>query len=130
MPTRELLTPSQRSQFTELLEPMGERDLVRHYTLTPEELEAVGEKRGASNRLGYAVQIAMLHYPGRPLAARERVPEWMLQYIASQIEVDPQAMASTPVIAMRPDGSISRRSSTCSVTAPSMIGRPRSWRNG
>ncbi len=45
MPTRELLSPAQRAQFTTLPDPMSERDLARHYTLywTPRTAHRVGE---------------------------------------------------------------------------------------
>ena len=37
MPTRELLAPSQRAQFTEIPTTMTDRDMARYYTLTPED---------------------------------------------------------------------------------------------
>ncbi len=91
MPTRELLSPSQRPQFVELPDPMEEREFVRHYTLSSEELAHADGKRGDHNKLGYCVQLCLLRFPGRALGLGERVPERMLQYIATQVGVDPEA---------------------------------------
>ena len=39
--------------------PAGERDVVRHCTLTPDDLTLVAAKRSASNRLGYALLLCV-----------------------------------------------------------------------
>ncbi len=90
MPTRELLSPAQRPQFVEWPDPMEERELVRHYALSPEDLAHADGKRGDHNHLGYCVQLCLLRFPGRALGPGERVPERMLQYIAAQVGVRPQ----------------------------------------
>jgi len=56
------------AQIAELFEPpMNLRDLVRHYTLTEADLAVVLRRRGDDNRLGYALMLCLLRYPGRPL---------------------------------------------------------------
>ncbi len=90
MPTRELLSPAQRPQFVELPDAMEERELVRHYTLSPEDLAHVDPKRGDHNKLGFCVQLCLLRFPGRALGPDERVPERILQYIATQVGVQPE----------------------------------------
>lgn len=92
MATRELLTPSQRKQFYEISGNMNQRELARYYTITPEEKAVIHQQRGAPNRLGYAVQICYLRFPGRPLAAGELVPDYILSYIAKQIGIAPESM--------------------------------------
>ena len=54
--------------------PAGERDVVRHCTLTPDDLTLVAAKRSASNRLGYALLLCALRHPGRALEPGERPP--------------------------------------------------------
>ena len=49
MPTRELLAPSQRAQFTEIPTAMTERDMARYYTLTPEERQVIALRRRPHN---------------------------------------------------------------------------------
>ena len=73
MPTRELLSKAQRARFTAIPE-MDARELARYHTLSEADLAAVSARRSASNRLGFAVQLCLLRYPGRPLQAGEIVP--------------------------------------------------------
>ena len=54
--------------------PAGERDVVRHCTLTPDDLTLVAAKRSPPNRLGYALLLCALRYPGRALEPGERPP--------------------------------------------------------
>ena len=92
MPTREVLAPSQRAQFTELPDTLSERDLARHYTLSPEDLAVIAQRRRPHNRLGFAVQLAYLRFPGRPLRAGEQVPEAVVAYLAAQLDLDPAVL--------------------------------------
>src|SRR3712207_4089591 len=92
MPTRELLAPSQRAQFTEIPAAMTDRDMARSYTLTLEERQVIDQRRRPQNRLGFAVQLCYLHFPGRPLQAGETVPAPVLAYIAAQLDLDPAVL--------------------------------------
>ncbi|MBV8589068.1 MAG: DUF4158 domain-containing protein [Acetobacteraceae bacterium] len=47
--------------------PKDEREIARHYTLGPDEMEQVAAKRGDANRLGYALVLLYLRHPGRAL---------------------------------------------------------------
>lgn len=67
--TRELLTAEQREYFYEIPEHMDEREILRYYTISDEELQIINKQRGAANRLGFAIQIAYLRFPGRPVSA-------------------------------------------------------------
>jgi TnpA family transposase len=89
MPTHEVLAPSQRAQFTELPDSLSERDLARYYTLSPEDLAVIAQRRRPHNRLGFAVQLAYLRFPGRPLRAGEQPPEAVVAYLAAQLDLDP-----------------------------------------
>src|ERR687884_714099 len=53
MPTRELLAPSQRAQFTEL-PSFDERTLGRFYTLSDDDLRLIRRHRRPSTQLGFA----------------------------------------------------------------------------
>ncbi|TEB12775.1 hypothetical protein Pmgp_00751 [Pelotomaculum propionicicum] len=68
---------------------MSDRDIARYFTLSPEEIEIANLRRGDHNRLGFAVQIGYLHFPGRPYNAEEKVPDRVLSYIAGQLKVSP-----------------------------------------
>ena len=80
---------------------ISERELVRHYTLSPADLDLINRCRGDCNRLGYAVMLGYLHYPGRPLRNGEIPPAEMVHFIADQIglpaEVIGDYLANEPI---------------------------------
>src|SRR5882672_8718051 len=87
-----------RQQFTEaqvtaLLDPpTDQRELVRHSTLSAADLAAIRRCRGDHNRLGHALMLCYLRYPGRPLKADERPPRPLLLFIAEQIDALPESI--------------------------------------
>ena len=89
MATRELLSPTQRLQFTEIPDSITTRDIARYYTFSNDELKVIKERRRPHNRLGFAVQLSYLRFPGRVWSLGEIVPESVLFYIASQLKLDP-----------------------------------------
>lgn len=90
MPTRELLSGVQRIHLR-AIPKSNARVLARYYTLSKADLTAVSIRRGAANRLGFAIQLCLLRYPGRPLRAGEKVPRNFIEFVASQVGVDPDA---------------------------------------
>ena len=87
MPRRELLTEPQRLAFTE--PAIEEREMVRHYTLSAEDLGLIDRRRGDANRLGFAVLLCYLRFPGRTLRQDEQPPAAMLAFIAEQLALEP-----------------------------------------
>ena len=45
------------------------------------------------NRLGFAIQLCLMRYPGRVLGAEETPPRAMLKYVADQIGATPDEFA-------------------------------------
>ena len=81
------------AQISALLDPPpDQRELVRHYTLFAADLAAIRRCRGDHNRLGHALMLCYLRYPGRPLKAGERPPRPLLLFIAEQIDALPEAI--------------------------------------
>src|ERR1700675_1459235 len=81
------------AQITALLDPpTDQRELVRHYTLSAAALAAIRRCRGDHNRIGHALMLCYLRYPGRPLKAAERPPRPLLLFIAEQIDALPEAI--------------------------------------
>jgi hypothetical protein len=87
MPRRELLTVAQRQAL--LAFPEEEENLLRYYVLSVRDLAAVHQHRGDHNRLGFAVQLCYLRYPGRVLAENETPPAALLGMVAAQLQVQP-----------------------------------------
>ena len=50
------------------------------------------QSRGDHNRLGHALMLCYLRYPGRPLKAGERPPQTLLLFIAEQIDALPESI--------------------------------------
>lgn len=87
--TPRLLTAEQRDTFTRVPDELTERDLGRFYTLSARDLRAIDRHRRPANRLGFAVQLGLLRFPGRTLADMPAVPDRVVEYIAEQVGVDP-----------------------------------------
>jgi TnpA family transposase len=85
MPRREILTSSDRVQL--LASPEDEGELIRRYTLTKAGLGFVRQHRGDHNRLGIAVQMCFLRFPGRVLGENERPPDRLLNLVATQLGI-------------------------------------------
>ena len=76
------------TQIAELFEPpRARRELVRYYTLSEPDLAAIRRCRGHQNRLGYALMLCYLRFPGRALRAGERPPAPLLAFVSAQIDV-------------------------------------------
>jgi len=83
------------AQIVELFNPpTDQRELVRHYTLSDADLAAIRRGRGDPNRLGHALMLCYLRYPGRELRAGEQPPAQMLRFVADQIGVLPNTLDS------------------------------------
>src|SRR5713101_9325841 len=83
MPHRELLTESQRLRFHAAAS--DERGMVRHYTLSAEDLTLINRRRGGPNRLGFAVMLCYLRFPGRILQQGEQPPAALGAFVAEQL---------------------------------------------
>ena len=83
---RNVLTAAQRHILTE--PPADLASLVRHYTLTPEDRAIIDRHRRPRNRLGFAIQLCYLRFPGHMLRPEEDVPASLLAFVAEQLGVD------------------------------------------
>lgn len=91
MPGRIPMTKRQRATLLAL--PEDEAMIVKHYSLSDDDMAAVGTARTPATRLGYALQLCCLRYPGRHLRHGELLPALMLDHIAEQVEVDAGVVA-------------------------------------
>ncbi len=53
------LNPEQRHTFMQIPSDLSDRDIARYYTFTEKERELINRRRRDSNRLGFAVQLAL-----------------------------------------------------------------------
>lgn len=91
---RELLTPEQRQSFMQI--PEDEWILGTYFTFSKRDLEIVNKRRREENRLGFAVQLAVLRYPGWPYTHIKSIPDSVIQYISKQIGASPSSLGHYP----------------------------------
>ena len=72
--------------------PTDRRELVRHCTLSEADTAMIRRCRGDHSRLGYALMLCYLRYPGRPLRINERPPPALISFVAEQIDVRPESI--------------------------------------
>ena len=85
LPHRELLTESQRLSLQ--TPASDERGRVRHYTLSSEDLALINRRRGDPNRLGCALILCSLRFPGRILQPGEQPPAALCAFVAEQLSL-------------------------------------------
>jgi TnpA family transposase len=91
MPPRILLSSEQRTRLFAI--PSESVEMVRHYVLGGEDLALIQTKRRSINRLGFAVQLCLLRYPGLGMGPDEQPPEAMIAFVADQLSVPAAAFA-------------------------------------
>ena len=84
MARRQLLTDEERRLLLGV--PRDPDALARHYTFTRSDQDLVAGRRGDANRLGFAVQLALLRHPGMALAQMDEPVDALVNWLATQLE--------------------------------------------
>jgi hypothetical protein len=84
------LTDDQRNRLLNSHHSLGQREKIRFWLLSQDDLDLVNDRRREHNRLGFAVQLCLLRYPGRPLQPNEQPPRSLLEFVARQLAVEPE----------------------------------------
>jgi len=87
MRRRSILSAAERDSLLAL--PDSEDELIRHYTFSEPDLSLIRQRRGDANRLGVAVQLCLLRFPGQGLLPDAVVPRPLLQWIGRQLRLAP-----------------------------------------
>jgi len=88
---RQLLTDEERRTLLGI--PSDPDALARLFTLSRSDRNLVAERRGDANRLGYAVQLALLRHPGTALAYLDQTTEPLVAWMAGQLNIPAAAFA-------------------------------------
>ncbi len=91
MPRRSILSASERDTLLAL--PDSQDDLIRYYTFNESDLSLIRQRRGDANRLGFAVQLCLLRYPGYALASDSVLPDPVIEWVARQVQAAPESWA-------------------------------------
>ena len=86
MPRRSILSAAERASLLTL--PEAQDELIQHYTLSEADLSLIRQRRGDANRLGVAVQLCLLRYPGQGLLPGAAVPVSFLHWVGRQLRTD------------------------------------------
>ena len=89
MKKHEILSPQSRA--TLFNPPIDPAAIVRHYTLSPDDLTLIRQRRRDANRLGFSVHLAYLKFPGRVLGSEETPATDMVAFLAHQLGVESDA---------------------------------------
>ena len=87
MKKHEILSPQARAALFD--PPNDPAAIIRHYTLSPDDLALIRRRRRDANRLGFAMHLAYQRFPGRVLGIDEIPPADILSFIASQLSIQP-----------------------------------------
>ena len=126
MPRRSILSAAERDSLLAL--PDTKDDLIRHYTFSDTDLSIIRQRRGPANRLGFAVQLCYLRFPGVILGVDELPFPPLLKLVADQLKVNVESWDDTDS-GSRPGESTWSSCKRCSATSRSRratTGRPSS----
>jgi len=85
MPRRSTLSATERESLLAL--PDAKDELIRLYTFNDADLSRIRQHRGAANRLGFAVQLCYMRYPGIALTADAEPDAPLLRMVADQLKL-------------------------------------------
>ena len=91
MTSRRLLPASARKSLFGI--PSDIASLERNYVLAEDDLDMIGTRRRAENRLGLAVHIALLRHPGQGWMEGDDVPEALIAWLAEQVSASSSCLA-------------------------------------
>ncbi len=86
MPRRSILSAADQASLLAL--PVEQEDLIRFYSFNNPDLSLIQQRRGDANRLGFAVQLCLLRYPGLSLGKDTTVAEPVVHWVAQQLQIN------------------------------------------
>ena len=86
MGVKQLLSEAQRNELMDLSR-LTEWDLVTFHTFSKHDLHLIFKHRRGYNRLGFALQLALIRYPGWALTEYNDIPMSLIKHIARQLQI-------------------------------------------
>ncbi|ADH09928.1 TPA: Tn3 family transposase [Bacillus paranthracis] len=86
MGVKQLLSEAQRNELMDLSR-LTEWDLVTFHTFSKHDLHLIFKHRRGYNRLGFALQLALIRYPGWALTEYNDIPMSVIKHIARQLQI-------------------------------------------
>lgn len=85
MPRKSILTNSEKESLIDI--PQNEEDLIRYYTFSENDFSFIKQHRGDANRLGFAIHLCYLRYPGQFLSPNQIPHPFILEIAAKQLNI-------------------------------------------
>ena len=85
MPRRSTLSATEQEQLLAL--PQSPEEFIRQYTFSKADRALIHQHRGAANRLGFAVQLCYLRFPGVVLGMGQLPAPSLLAFVATQLKL-------------------------------------------
>ena len=82
------ITEQQRRRLLTGHFSLSQREMIRHWFLSEEDIKDINGRRREYNRVGYGVQLCLLRYPGWPLKIDEPAPPNLLNCVGQQLGAD------------------------------------------
>ncbi len=91
MTSRRFLSFSSREALFRI--PSDSLSLERFYVLAEEDLILIRSRRRPENRLGLAIHLALLRYPGQGWREGDHLPEAVVHWLCEQLQIPPSMLA-------------------------------------
>jgi TnpA family transposase len=91
MPRRSILSAAERAEI--YAPPDSAEEMTTRYEFNAQDLAVIRSHRGSQNRLGFAVQLAYMRFPGVMLAVDEEPADTVLEMVAAQLNIGPGVWA-------------------------------------
>jgi TnpA family transposase len=83
MAHRTVLTVRQRAALFDLA--TDQASLLKHYTLSDDDIRHLRTRRHPENKIGFALQLCAFRYPGRLSKPGEVIPDEVARFLATQL---------------------------------------------
>jgi TnpA family transposase len=93
MPGR-FLSRAERERLSHFPLDVSDNDLITYFTLTSADMDAIRKQRRSHNQLGFALLLCALRYLGFLPLDLNRVPAKAVTFVAEQLEIDAEGLAS------------------------------------
>lgn len=84
--TQGLLTGIQRKELLSF-EKLGAEEFNSYFSFSVEDIKLINKHRGNANRIGFAVQLCLVRYPGVSLSDNICLSQYFLEYVGAQLGI-------------------------------------------